>query len=775
MRGRRSVRTGSNSERSVWLFVAILLISVARVSIAFTNEEDVLAINKLHAALNSPQLPGWTSSAGDPCGDAWQGVMCNTSNILNIVLPGANLEGSLGDDLSGFTSIQQLDLSNNHIGGDIPSSLPPTLQGLFLSSNALTGPIPDTISSLSQLTAMSLNSNLLAGSIPDSFQTLTGLTNLDLSSNSLSGELPSSLGSLLSLKTLHLQNNVLSGNLDVLQDLPLVELNIENNNFSGIIPDKMLTIPSFNKDGNLFDPAAPPLATPTSPTPTSSLRPPAPPFFKPPSSSQPPGKQTGAPPGPQQSDSEKSSNKSATTKKVVAISVAAVFVLLILAVGCLLFMPRFCKKRHRPRNSLVQVQSSNQMTKVKKDGVVMQNDDERRKPQRAVAIPKRRNDEYFQNDQTAERRSQRDQEINRSYSGTVFLPPPPPPLPLVPPPSHPPPSPPLPPIVKVIVDPIVPTEVSAAEPSTMGQDVLLSVNSFTIASLQQYTNSFSQDNLIGVGMLGSVYRAKLPDGKILAVKKFDKNTSKLKDDEFMQMVLRIDKIHHANIVKLVGYCVEHGHRLLVYEYCSNGSVQEAIHSDDGLKLSWNIRVRMALEAAKALKYLHEDCHPPIMHRNFKSANVLLDDGLAVRVSDCGTAPLIMSGSVSQLSGQLQATYGYGAPEFESGIYTLKNDVYSFGVVILELLTGRKSYDRSRVRGEQFLVRWAVPQLHDIDALSRMVDPSLKGEYPAKSLSHFADIVARCVQHEPEYRPQMSEVVQDLLEMIQREPQRYKVS
>uniref|UniRef100_A0A7N0ULT0 Protein kinase domain-containing protein n=1 Tax=Kalanchoe fedtschenkoi TaxID=63787 RepID=A0A7N0ULT0_KALFE len=686
------------------------------------------------------------------------------------ILPGANLDGNLGDGLGGFTSIQQLDLSNNRIEGEIPSSLPLSLLALFLSSNALTGSIPDSISGLSQLTAMSLNNNLLVGNIPDAFQTLTSLANLDLSSNSLNGELPTSLGNLLSLKSMHLQNNELSGTLDVLQDLPLTDLNIENNKFSGIIPDKMLSIPNFKKDGNLFDSGAPPIASPSSPTPDTSpsLRPPAPPFFKPPSSEQPPGKQAGGPPTPQQSNSEKSSKKSTTTKTVVSISVVAAFMFIIIVIAALLFMPRYCKKRQRiPRNSMVQVQSSNQMGKVQR-GVVMPNDDDRRDPRRAAANPKRWN-ENMQNDQMAERQAQRDHEINRSRSGTIFLPPPPPPL--LPPPS-PPPAPPPPPVVKV-VEPVLPTEVSAAEPSTIGKDVLLSVNSFTIASLQQYTNSFSQDNLIGTGMLGSVYRAELPDGKILAVKKLDKKNSRLKDEEFMQMVISIDKIQHANIVKLVGYCVEHGQWLLIYEYCSNGSVQEAIHSDDGLRLSWNIRVRMALEAAKALKYLHEDCHPPIIHRNFKSTNVLLDDGLAVRVSDCGLAPLITSGSVSQLSGQLQATYGYGAPEFESGIYTMKSDVYSFGVVILELLTGRKSYDRSRVRGEQFLVRWAIPQLHDIDALSRMVDPSLKGEYPAKCLSHFADIVARCIQHEPEFRPPMSEVVQDLLEMIQREPQRYK--
>jgi serine/threonine protein kinase len=297
------------------------------------------------------------------------------------------------------------------------------------------------------------------------------------------------------------------------------------------------------------------------------------------------------------------------------------------------------------------------------------------------------------------------------------------------------------------------------------------VKSFTIASLQQYTNSFSQENLIGGGTLGSVYRAQLPDGKLLAVKKLDRRIlSQQKDDDFINLVNNIDKIRHANVVQLVGYCAEHDQKLLVYEYCSNGTLQDALHSDDEFKrkLSWNYRVRMALGAARALEYLHEFCDPPVVHRNFKSANILLDDELLVHVSDCGLAPLISSGAVSQLSGQLLSAFGYGAPEFDSGTYTFMSDVYSFGVVMLELLTGRKSYDRERNRGEQFLVRWAMPQLHDIDALTKMVDPSIDGKYPAKSLSNFADIILRCVQTEPEFRPAMSEVVQDLAEMIRKD-------
>eukprot|EP01018_Ginkgo_biloba_P022002 Gb_25893 [translate_table: standard] len=242
------------------------------------------------------------------------------------------------------------------------------------------------------------------------------------------------------------------------------------------------------------------------------------------------------------------------------------------------------------------------------------------------------------------------------------------------------------------------------------------------------------------------------------------------DDDFLDVVSNISRLRHSNITELVGYCVEHGQRLLVYEYISNGTLHDALHSGDELskKLSWNGRVKNALGAARALEYLHEVCQPAVVHRNFKSANILLDDELGPHLSDCGLAALTSFGSQSQISAHMLGSFGYSAPEFAmSGVYTVKSDVYSFGVVMLELLTGRKPLDSSRPRSEQSLVRWATPQLHDIDALSKMVDPSLNGIYPAKSLSRFADIISLCVQPEPEFRPPISEVVQALVRLMQR--------
>ncbi|KAL5151839.1 Protein STRUBBELIG-RECEPTOR FAMILY 3 [Glycine soja] len=691
-------RSGSQNKRvkiygEVLLGFIIMLICTVQFSLADTDPIDVAAINRLYTALGNPVLPGWVSSAGDPCGEGWQGVQCNGSVIQEIILNGANLGGELGDSLGSFVSIRAIVLNNNHIGGNIPSSLPVTLQHFFLSDNQFTG------------------------SIPASLSTLTELTDIDLSNNNLSGELPPSMENLSALTSVHLQNNNLSGTLDVLQGLPLQDLNVENNQFAGPIPPKLLSIPSFRKDGNPFNlngnstiaPAHPP-RSPVPATPSGTV------VSVTPSSGRIPTKPTEGPTAAKESNSEKSKKN---TKKVVWISVSV------------------------PKGAIVRPKGDHQEEARRVRAIPNPQGEQEKDEQRMETIPKLL-----------------EHEIDMSSLDVFSMPsPPPPPPPL--------------PVERVIVEPTLFHKEANINPPKKSPVPPTFAKTFTIASLQQYTNSFSQDNLIGLGMLGSVYRAELPDGKILAVKKLDKRVSDHQtDDEFLELINSIDRIRHPNIVELIGYCAEHGQRLLIYEYCSNGSLQDALHSDDEFKtrLSWNARIRIALGAARALEYLHEQFQPSVVHRNFKSANILLDDDVSVRASDCGLAPLITKGSVSQLSGQLLTAYGYGAPEFESGIYTYQSDVYSFGVVMLELLTGRQSYDRTRPRGEQFLVRWAIPQLHDIDALSKMVDPSLKGNYPAKSLSNFADIISRCVQSEPEFRPAMSEVVLYLINMIRKESQ-----
>ncbi|KAK8594537.1 hypothetical protein V6N13_015459 [Hibiscus sabdariffa] len=748
--------------------VELLLVLTLPFSAATTDPRDVSAINSLYTSLGSPPLPGWIPVGGDPCEEGWQGVSCVFSNITEIRLSGLNLGGVLDEGIGGFESIIVMDLSHNQIGGSIPSNIPLTIRNLFLSGNQFNGSIPATLSALTQVTELFLDDNHLSGVIPDSFQQLAILVNLDLSGNNLSGQLPPSFGNLSSLTTLHLQNNKISGVLDVLQDLPLADLNVENNILSGPIPPKLLNIPNFRKDGNPFNTTI----LPSPPAPALAL----PPFMaRAPSPLEGPRRRpAGGPSSSLELPQRANEREFWTNKRVLVIAAAGIIALLVLGVFLLLVWRCFKGNRNsskhgadaykNPGKTLNQIQKSSsqppyETEKVDKVAVMKPADVSGLESGDTRMSPKLQDEQLL--DATmrpACLRTKKKREINKGgvdVKSMSIRPPLPPPSFLT--------------VEEGTVSPIMHTEKNEPGCSSTGRDSCsLNVSAFSIASLQQYTNSFAEENFIGEGMLGGVYRAELPDGKLLAIKKLDTRASRWKSDaEFLELVSSISKIRHPNIVELVGYCNEYGQRLLVYQYCKNGTLYDALHVDDEMhkKLSWNARVRIALGVARAIQYLHEVCQPPIMHKNIKSVNILLDDKLAVHLSECSLAPLLSSGSTSEFSGSLFVSYGYAAPEIEFGTYTNQSDVYSLGVVMLELLTGRESFDRSRPLGEQFLVRWAIPQLHDIDALVRMVDITLNGSYPVKSLSRFADIISRCVQWEPGFRPPMSEIVQDLLHML----------
>ncbi|KAF9668413.1 hypothetical protein SADUNF_Sadunf14G0000900 [Salix dunnii] len=265
---------------------------------------------------------------------------------------------------------------------------------------------------------------------------------------------------------------------------------------------------------------------------------------------------------------------------------------------------------------------------------------------------------------------------------------------------------------------------------------------FPLTDLQTATGNFALGRLICEGSLGRVYRAKYPDGKVLAVKTIDLSLLQgAKPEDFSEIVTSISKVHHPNIAELVGYCAEQEHNMLIYDYFRNGSLHGFLHvADDYSKpLTWNTRVRIALGTARAVEYLHEVCSPSFNHKNIKSPNILLDNELNPCLCDYGL------GNFHHRTSQ-NLGVGYNAPECtKPSAYTMKSDIYSFGVVMLELLTGRKPFDFLRPKSEQCLVRRATPQLNDSDTLEKMVDPALRGLYTPKSVSRFADIIALCAQ------------------------------
>ncbi|KAK8342220.1 hypothetical protein V6Z12_A08G217700 [Gossypium hirsutum] len=290
----------------------------------------------------------------------------------------------------------------------------------------------------------------------------------------------------------------------------------------------------------------------------------------------------------------------------------------------------------------------------------------------------------------------------------------------------------------------------------------LPVKTFTLVELEKATSNFSSKRILGEGGFGRVYRGVMEDGSEVAVKLLTRDNQN-GDREFIAEVEMLSRLHHRNLVKLVGICIEGRIRCLVYELVPNGSVESHLHGVDKNKgpLDWDARLKIALGAARGLAYLHEDSNPRVIHRDFKASNVLLEDDFTPKVSDFGLAREATEGS-QHISTRVMGTFGYVAPEYAmTGHLLVKSDVYSFGVVLLELLTGRKPVDMSQPQGQENLVTWARPLLSSREGVEQLVDPSLAGTYNFDDMAKVAAIASMCVHPEVTHRPFMGEVVQAL--------------
>ncbi|KAL0797627.1 hypothetical protein Bca101_052801 [Brassica carinata] len=262
---------------------------------------------------------------------------------------------------------------------------------------------------------------------------------------------------------------------------------------------------------------------------------------------------------------------------------------------------------------------------------------------------------------------------------------------------------------------------------------------FSFEELSQITEGFCKRYVIGEGGFGYVYKGIICEGKPIAIKQL-KSISAEGYREFKAEVEIISRVHHRHLVSLVGYCISEQHRFLIYEFVPNNTLDYHLHGKDLPVLEWTKRVKIAVGAAKGLAYLHEDCHPKIIHRDIKSSNILLDN-------------------------EFEAQAKYLAPEYaSSGKLTDRSDVFSFGVVLLELITGRKPVDTSQPLGEESLVEWARPRL--IEAIekgdiSEVVDPRLEKHYIEGEVYRMIETAASCVRHSALKRPRMVQVVRAL--------------
>ncbi|XP_021715128.1 probable serine/threonine-protein kinase PBL16 [Chenopodium quinoa] len=302
---------------------------------------------------------------------------------------------------------------------------------------------------------------------------------------------------------------------------------------------------------------------------------------------------------------------------------------------------------------------------------------------------------------------------------------------------------------------------------------------FTFQELKIITENFRPDHLLGGGGFGSVFKGFISKDLRdsiqpiqVAVKVHDGDNSYQGHREWLAEVIFLGQLSHPNLVKLIGYCCEEDHRVLIYEYMSRGSVENNLFSRVLLPLSWGIRMKIAFGAAKGLAYLH-DAEKPVIYRDFKTSNILLDEDYNAKLSDFGLAKDGPVGDKSHVSTRIMGTYGYAAPEYiMTGHLTPRSDVYSYGVVLLELLTGRKSLDKSRPAREQNLTDWAIPLLKEKKKLLNIIDPRLGGDYPVKGAQKAAMLAYHCLNRNPKARPLMRDIVDSLepLQIDDNEPQ-----
>ncbi|XP_024171436.1 leucine-rich repeat receptor protein kinase HPCA1 isoform X2 [Rosa chinensis] len=699
-------------------------------------------------------------------------LFSSNMSLIHVLFESNKLTGSIPSSLGLVTSLEVVRFDGNMLTGPIPLSLNSltNVSQLFLSNNKLSGPAPN-LTGMNLLHYVDLSNNSFdVSDVPPWFSTLEYLTTLMMEDTQLQGEIPAALFSLLNLQTVVLRNNQLNGTLDIgttSSQLQLIDLqkNLikeyeENGGYHGTlilaqnpVCDETGASPSYCKSSQSSD-VVPYKTLPNIciPSPCGSDQVSSPnckcayPYvgtliFRAPTFSD---LQTST----GYKELEKNLTDSFLSHKLRVDSVA---------------LSNLTKDSHAYLSMSLEVfpQSQDRFNRKEVSIIAFLLSNQTFKP------PKSFGPFYFIGDDYQHFAGETEQsESNKSSNvgiiigaaagGSVLV------------------------LILLLVGIYAIGQKRRAKRATdqnnpFGKwDVnnktrgstpqLKGARSFSFEELMKYSNNFSEANDVGSGGYGKVYRGTLPTGQLIAIKRAHKESIQGRN-EFKTEIELLSLVHHKHLVSLVGFCFDRGEQMLVYEYVANGTLKDSLSGKSGIRLDWQRRLKIALGAARGLAYLHELCDPPIIHRDIKSTNVLLDNRLNAKVADFGLSKSMGNSGRDHVSTQVKGTMGYMDPEYYmTQRLTEKSDVYGFGVLMLELLTARKPIEQGKYIVRE--VRMAMDKTKDLYNLHVILDSAIGLGTTLKGLERFVDLAMTCVEEQGTNRPTMSEVVKEIENIMQ---------
>ncbi|KAJ3687220.1 hypothetical protein LUZ61_016384 [Rhynchospora tenuis] len=772
-------------DKASWrILLLFLCVTSFQVAFGVTDSQDASALKSLMSQWQN--VPSSWNQSTDPCDTLWDGIQCANGRVINLTLPGMNIKGTLNDSIGLLSELTHLDLSSNvDLGGPLPASIGELqkLTNLALQGCSFNGTIPSEIGNLKNLTILALNSNNFSGSIPSSIGLLLNLDWLDLADNMLTGPLPISsattpgLDNLTNTKHFHFNKNKLSGTISASlfsSKMSLIHMIFDSNSFSGPIPDtvgfaqKLQTLQLDNNklSGNIpinintltglyvlnlannqLTGRIPSLSLLTNlsllamdntgltgqiPRGLFALdqikqvlvNNPLCQYAKYSNNLYCQSQQKNLPPYSTSLANCKSASCTGTQKLNPRSCTCAYPIS-----GLMVFRAaRF--NDISDSNKFQEIESSLwEQLKLAPNSIYISD----------VAITL---DKYIEANVAIFPLSG----ANFSTSDAIRL------LTIIDNQIY---------IAPEMFRPYYFIHHQDQLPASWGSSgkdngtapQVKGTRCFTFEELKKCSGYFSENNEIGQGGYGKVYKGYLTDGVVVAIKRAAQGSMQ-GAQEFKNEIELLSRVHHKNLVGLEGFCYEQGEQLLVYEYISNGTLRENLVGKDGVYLDWKKRLQIALGAARGLAYLHELANPPIIHRDIKSTNILLDESLDAKVADFGLSKLITETQKGHVSTQVKGTIGYLDPEYYmTQQLSEKSDVFSFGVVMLELITAKLPIEKGTYMVRE--VKTAIDQYdQEYYGLRDIMDPKIVNQAKNISLRKFVQLALECLKDSEQVQMQL---------------------